>query len=86
MISTYGIDMNHGFLMIPKVHELVDHVIVFCHRVGILSNICRELSVFIIVQQERETSAKLTDCKRLFEVVDVDLVAECASDFSLSES
>ena len=82
MISTYGIDMNHGFLMIPEVHELVDHVIVL----GLLSNICRELSVFIIVQQERETSAKLTDCKRLFEVVDVDLVAECASDFSLPES
>ena len=78
--------MYHGFLMIPEVYELIDHVIVLCHRVGILYSIFRELSVFIIVQQEREAPAKLTDCKRLLEVVDVDLVAECASDYSLSES
>ena len=71
--------------MISEVQEFVYHVIMSVHRVGILSNILRELSVVIIVQQEGETSPELTHCELLLEVVNVDLIAECALHYFLSE-
>ena len=77
--------MNHSFVMISELHEFVDHVIVRLHRLDSLRNILRELSVSIIVQQEDEASAEFPVGKRLLEVVDVDLIAEGAVNYSLSE-
>ena len=71
-------------MVVPEVNEFVDHVIVLRHLLGSL-RILRELSVFIIVQQEREASFELRDCKRLLEVVNVDLIAKCAVHYFLSE-
>ena len=78
--------MNRGFVMIIKVHEFVNHVMVMPLVMDIVRNLLRDLSVFIIVQKERETSVELTDFKRLLEVVNVYLIAEFAVDYSLSKS